>query len=231
VSLAATTGDMTFEQGATTATASVSTGTNPGTAGVIDISGLTYLRELHRAINAAEDWEAWYVDYPPDHAIEVSAGNAIFLGNLADQDCTGASGFAMKVDTSLMTAENFPVGVTWNGPSTNPHCSDSNVLHEVTMLQANVTFAGATNGIDVILCDDVLGTTETIVNLPLVSATATTWGDGNSVLYSNAEKGGRLVFKAKDSSGAISSPNITITARSYAYGPAVRKKNLRAWQE
>lgn len=226
VSLATTTGDMTYEQGATTAAAAVGTGDNPGTSGVIDISGLTYLYELLNMINATDDWEAWPVDYPPDHAIEVSAGNAIFFGNLADQDCTGENGFAVLVDTSLMTAENFPVGVTWNGPSTNPHGSDSNVLHEVLQIVADVTFGGATGGIDVILCDDVLQTSEVLTNLPLVTATATTFGTGDTPLFSNAEKGGRLVFKAKDASGAITPATITVYARSYAYGPAFRKSKM-----
>ncbi|GAH18351.1 unnamed protein product, partial [marine sediment metagenome] len=47
-----------FEQGTSTAAASVGQGANPGTDGVIDVAGRTY-HGLVRAINAANDWEAW----------------------------------------------------------------------------------------------------------------------------------------------------------------------------
>lgn len=227
VSLENTTGDMTFEQGATTDAAAVTTGTNPGTAGVINISDYTYAHEVIREINLADDWEAWPVDLLPDEAIEISAGNAMFKTNLDDQDCTGENGFAVVVTTSLKTAEDFCVGVTFNGPSSKIHNSDRGVLHEINQIVANVTFGGATDGIYVYACDDTANTKEEIDHLALASATATTWpssGNIDEVLY--RVDGKRVVFKAADASGAISSPILRVTATSKVIRPTVNKSKL-----
>lgn len=222
VTLAATTGDMTFEQGATTAAAAVTTGTNPGTSGVIDISDYSYVSEVVAEINRAADWEAWMVDYRPDNDIEISAGNAIYLSTLADQDCTGENGFAVLCDTSLETAGIFPVGVTLNGPSSSIHNSDRGVLHEILKINASITYGGATGGINVYECDDVAGSSTLITNLPLTSATATEWVNSGVPLHQT--KGRRFVFEAVDASGAITAPSIVIGARSYKFAPMVNPR-------
>jgi hypothetical protein len=226
VSIAATTGDMTFEQGATTGAANVSTGTNPGSSGVIDISALSTVYDLVHQINVEgdPDWEAWMVDYRPDNDIEVTADNAIFTTNLTDQDCKGANGFGVVDKTSLETAEIFPVGVTLNGPCTKPHYSDSMVLHEVLEIVANVTFGGASAGIQVYECDDPAGSSVLLDTLALVSATPTTYSNSGEPMHQ--AKGKRLVFQAVDASGAITVPSIRISARSYKFGPNVHRTKL-----
>lgn len=230
VTLAATNGDMTFEQGATTAAAAVGTGDNPGTAGVINISDYSTIHDVILEINSAADWEAWHVDFIPDNDIEVTAGNAIYLTTLADQDCTPTNGFAVLVDTSLETAEYFPVGVTFNGPNTDPHGTDSNVLHHIVQIDALATFAGATDGIYIYACNDKAGTSEQIGHLALVSATLTSFELNGEPLFSNsAYPGSRLVVQTVDASGAITSPDIRVAAQSLAFGPATRVDKM--WAE
>lgn len=229
VSIANTTGDMRFEQGATTAAAAVTTGTNPGTAGVIDISDLTYMHELINKINVegGGDWEAWPVDLLPDEAVEISAGNAMFKTNLTDRDCTGENGFAVVVDTSLKTAEDFCVGVTFNGPKSQIHNHDANVLHRIHQIRANVTYGGASDGIYVYACNDRDNTKEEIDHLALTSATATNFpasGDIDGVLYQ--KQGRRLVFKALDASGAITPVSLYVLASSKVVGPSINKSQL-----
>ncbi len=223
VSVGATTGDLTFEQGATAGTAAVTTGDNPGTSGVINISDLSTVYDLYHMINLADDWEAWPVDYRPDNDIEISAGNAVYAtGQGTDNDCTGDAGLLILDDTSLETAEIFPVGVTLNGPSLNIHNGDMQVLHEILQVEANVSFGGATAGIKVYECDDFAGTSVLVRTMPLVTATATTFDmDGEPIM---ASKGKRLVFQATDASGAITSPSISIAARSLVFGPSVNRR-------
>lgn len=230
VSLAATTGDITFEQGATTAAAAVTTGTNPGTAGVINVSDASVdtLAKLVRVIDTAgSDWEAWLVDYPGDEASEISAGNSMFFGNLTDQDCTGDNGFASLVDTSLKTAEDYAVGVTWNGPSSKPHNEDMGMRHEILQIRANVTFAGATDGIYIYECDDRAGTKTQIGHYALTTATATNIPASGGVEEPIISVDGhRIVVMAKDSSGAITPAVMHVIARSTPIHPVVREKNL-----
>ncbi len=209
ISIAATTGDITFEQGATTAAADTTTGSNPqvgATPGIIDISNalVADFHSLKRQINLTADWEAWLVDVVPDEATEITAANAMFFTTLTDQDCTGALGFALLADTSLKTAEDFQIGVSLNGPETQIHGTDIGTLVEVYELEANVTYAGATDGIYVYACNDIDGTKVQIDKLPLVSATLTYFplGGANSYPYW-AQVGRRIVFKAQDASGAL----------------------------
>lgn len=232
VSIGATTGDMTFEQGASTAAAATTTGDNPilpigGTTGVIDISDTESdnLFKVIAAINLADDWEAWAVDLPGDYDTEISAGHGIFtVGGLSDQDCTGDTGFAVVVDTSLKTAEDFAAGVTFNGPCTEPHGSDANALHEIIKISATATFGGDTDGIYIYECDDIAGTKTQIGHLALASATATDFDADGEPMFST--KGKRLVVMAKDVSGAITSPNLEIYRRSYHFGPGIRDAKL-----
>lgn len=228
VTIAATTGDMTFEQGATTAAADVSTGDNPGTAGVVDISALSTVKDLHTTVNLAADWEAWFEDYLPDNDIEVTAGNAIFLTTLTDQDCTPANGYAVLGDTSLETAEIVPCGVSLEGPSSIIHNSDKQTLHEVLQINATVTFAGATDGLYVYAVDDLAGTKELLVQLPLVSATATEWKNSGEPLYSTKNR--RIVFQATDASGAITSPTIIVSVRSKILAPTDQPRKSKSRQ-
>ncbi len=228
VTVASTTNDMTFEQGASTAAAAVGTGDNPGSSGVIDMSAVDDIHELNRIINLAADWEAWLTDLPPDADVEISAGNGIFVVS-TDSDCTLANGFAVLTDTSLLTAETFSVGLTNNGPSTKTHAHDRQQLLEIVKIVAKATFAGATDGLYIYECDDVAGSKVEIAHFALVSATITTIGTGDTPLVSTTGK--RLVVQAVDASGAITVPKIEIFGRTVIIGPSVRVKKLWAYTQ
>ena len=236
VSVAATTGDLTFESGATTAAATTTTETCPvlpvgGTAGIIDASDTEAdsLYKIMRAINLAPGWMCWLTDLVPDEATEISAANAMYLTAYGtDNDCTVDGGFKIKVDTSLKTAEDFSVGVTWNNQASDLHGTDIGVTHEVMEVEANITYGGATDGIYVYECNDILGTKVQIDKLPLTSATLTYFPTGGAnwvPLW--AKTGRRIVFKALDGSGAITSPTLRIRVQSRAIYPVVRTK--RTW--
>jgi len=228
ISTASTTTDITFEQGASVAAAAVGTGVNPGSSGVIDLTSYTTLAAVMREINVngADDWEAWPGDYPLDHLTNISAGHGCFLV-VADQECQGANGYALCLDTSLPTAEYFPVAVSLAGPSTKPHCTDHMVRHEILKITATVSFGGASAGLLIYECDDDAGTKSLIDTLPLVTATATVFGTGDTPLYYT--EGKRLVVMASDASGAITSPSIEVDARSKVIGSTIKNSKLMSW--
>ena len=219
ISVAATTGDLTFEQGATTAAAAVGTGINPGASGVIDISSYSTIAQVVNEINDTQgDWEAWMSDYLPDGDIEVSAANAIYLtAQGADNDATG-TGLVLYGDTSLETAEIFPVGVTLNGPMSTIHSNDRNVLHEVLEINANANMSAA-GTIKVYECDDRAGTSTQIDTLALADATATEFALSGEPLY--ASKGKRLVFEINDAGAFTTMDLLQIAARSFKFGPSM----------
>lgn len=234
VSVAATTGDLTFESGATTAAATTTTETCPvlpvgGTAGIIDASDseADTLHKIKEAINLAPGWMCWLTDQLPDEATEITAANAMYLTAYGtDNDCTVDGGFKIKVDTSLKTAEDFCVGVTWNNQLSDIHGTDIGVTHEVLEVEANVTYGGASDGIYVYEVNDILGTKVQIDKLPLTTATLTYFptGGANGVPMW-AKTGRRLVFKALDGSGAITPVVLLVRVQSRAIYPVVRTKN------
>ena len=224
ITLAATTGDMTFEHGVLSSEAVDAT---IGTAGVLDLTTYTTIQSLLRNINASPNWEAWAIDLPGDYLTNISAGNGIFTAAgvvAAPAKVDGGLTASFVVDTSLKTAEDFACGLTFNGQSSEPHGSDAQVLHEILKIVALATFGGATDGVYIYECDDVAGTKTEVAHLPLVTATITTFGTGDEPIYSS--KGKRLVVMAVDASGAITVPRIDIYSRSYAFGPAIRKSKL-----
>jgi hypothetical protein len=233
ISVTATTGDLTFEQGATTAAAATTTGTNPiigATAGVIDISNaaVATFHALANVINLYCDWEAWLVDALPDEATEISAGNAMFLSTLTDQSAIGENGFALHADTSLKTAEDFCVGVTLNGPSSKIHNHDRGVIHRIYEIRAHVTFGTATDGIYIYACDDKAGTKEQIGKLALVSNTATTFpaaGTQTIPLYQTENR--RIVLKAADTTGTVAVTTLRASVQSIKIRPSIRESKLR----
>lgn len=228
VTIAATTNDFTLSHGDLSSEA---VDTTVGSSGVLDLTTYSTIALLLAEINSSPNWEAWAVDLPGDYSTNISAGNGIFSvaspWNAAVQAKVAAGVFPV-VDTSLKTAQDFAVGVTFNGPSTNPHGSDANVLHEITRISANVTFVGATDGIYVYECNDILGTKTQVAHFALTSATATDIGPADFPILNT--KGRRFVVMAKDASGAITSPKIEVYARSYAFGSAVRKSKLLSSQ-
>lgn len=224
VTIAATTNDFTLEHGDLSSEAADAT---VGATGVLDLTVYDTIIKLLTEINTSPNWEAWAVDLPGDYALNISAGNGVFIvaspWNAAVQAKVAAGIFPLR-DTSLGTIEDFGAGLTFNGPSSEPHGFDANVLHEILKIVAVATFGGATDGLYIYECNDVLGTKTEVAHFALVTATITTYGTGDEPLIS--ARGRRLVVIAKDASGAITSPKIEVFSRSYAFGPGLRKSKL-----
>lgn len=220
VETAATTGDITLKHGALSSEAA---DTTVGSSGVLDLTTYDTVQAVIAAINLSANWEAWAIDFPGDYDTNISAGNGIFPTTAATQ-AKVADGMSLVMDTSLKTAEDYPVGITLNGPSTHFHGTDVGVVHEIIKINANVTFGGASSGLYIYSCDDRLGTKTQIWHRALVSATATEYySDGEPII---SVDGHRLVVMAKDASGAITSPSLLIEARSYVRFPVARKSKL-----
>lgn len=226
ISTAATTTDITFEQGASVAAAAVGTGVNPGATGVIDLTSYTTLKMVEREINinGADDWECWAGDFPMDQLTNFSAGNGHFMV-VADQECQGANGYALCIDSSIETAEIFPVAVSLAGPSTEPHGTDRMVRHEILKISATLTFASGNQYLQIYECDDEAGTKSLIDTLTVATtATAQTWGTGDTPLYYT--EGKRLVVMASNSATAITAPSIEVDARSKVIGSTIDRAKL-----
>lgn len=225
VTIAATTNDFTFEHGVLSSEAADAT---VGATGVMDLTVYSTIITFLNEVNSSPNWEAWAVDLPGDYALNVSAGNGVFIvtapWDAAVQAKVAAGIFPLR-DTSLGTIEDFGVGVTFNGPSSEPHGFDANVLHEIMKIVADATFGGATDGLYIYECNDILGTKKEVAHFALVSATPTTFGSDNEPPLISA-RGRRLVVIAKDASGAITSPKLEVFKRSYAFGPGIRKSKL-----
>jgi len=222
---------FTFEQGASTAAAAVTTGTNPGTAGVVTPAtpDATY-HQLIRQINqeGAPDWEAWLEGALPDDLVHSAA--TLDADPLTDVDCTGANGGAVLLDNTV--ADYFCAGLTFNGPDTEPHNSDSQVLHELLQVRATLGSAGSVTGNTLVIheCDDIAGTSVAILTVTALGTAATERayptndGIGEPIASVNTK---RLVAKLT-ATGITdhASDNIYLLGRSYAFGPAVRKSKM-----
>jgi hypothetical protein len=229
--------DMKFEQGATTALAATTTGTNPiapvgGTVGIIDMSDASVdtLAKLVRVINAATDWEAWLEDAPGDEAVEASAGVGLFPAS-SDSDCTVAAGYAVVLDTSLLTAEEFFAGITQNGPSNTPHPHDANVEHDLIEIRATATYTGGSQFISVYACDDVNGTAELIWG-PVPAAATTVEKvinlSGNPITGTD---GRRISVKFYNDTGAHTVTSLVLARETRIKGPALRSSKMWATRE
>ena len=216
-----------FEQGTGVAAASVGQGANPGTSGVLDIRGRDY-HAIVRAINAANDWEAWLESALPGDAAH-TAGTTHFIA-AADQNAKVAGGYIVLGDNSVSMW--MGVGFTFNGPSSEPHGHDSQVLHE--LLQVKATLASIISPtLKVYECDDIAGSSTEIleVTAPGTKDTERTYptdaGIGEPI---QATKTRRLVVKVADATLTDgSSQKLSAVGRSYAYGPGLRKSKL--WQK
>jgi hypothetical protein len=222
ITTAATTTDITFEQGATVGAAAVGTGVNPGATGVIDLTSYTTLAALMREINVNgdADWEAWPGDYPLDALTNITAGNGTFLV-VTDQECQGAHGYALCADSNLPTAEVFPVAVSLCGPSSHVHAHDRMVRHEILKITATITYASGNSYLQIYECDDIDGT-KTLIDTLAAGATtvAATFGTGDTPIYFT--EGKRLVVQAYNDATAITAPSIEIDARSKVLAAARR---------
>ena len=223
VTIAATTNDFTFEHGDLSSEAVDGT---VGAAGVLNISDAAYsaLDEVLRAINVSPNWEAWPRDYLIDAAMEYGAGTGIILAaGIAAQQCKTTAGITIPCDLSLAaTAEIFPVGITFNGPSSGPHNKDAGVVHEILgiTVDCNCTTAG---GVYIFEVDDDKGTKTEIDILTYVDDTEITFENSGEPLYQSIGK--RLVVEVRDA-GAMTDCFCRVSARSYPFHPVVRKSKL-----
>ena len=221
---------LLFEQGATTGAAAGTTGTNPGTNGSVapGTAAANTFHALMRQINAegATDWEAWLVGALPDDTIFATVTNVWTV--TADIDCTGSNGGAILVDSSV--SEYLVAGLTFNGPDTDPHNSDSQVLHE--LLQVKATIGSTTAGtltLRTFNCDDIAGTSSAILTIDGVVADTerlfpTDAGIGEPIASVNT---GRLVVKLAAVTWVDdSADSLFILGRSYIFGPAVRVSKM-----
>lgn len=230
VSIAATTGDITFEQGPNTTSAVVGIGDNPGTTGVIDLSALTpkTFHSLQLEINSVADWECWLTGALPDDAPEASGTG--YPETAADLDCTGSSGAAIPLEED--NSDWIVAGLTFWKESSEPHNHDGNVLHELLQVKCTLSYTGVLT-IVVFECDDIAGTSVAKLTLAGVAASGSETafpsdaGIGEPIM---ATKSKRLVVKATGgttiATDAINS--LFILGRSYSYGPGVRKSKLQS---
>ncbi len=223
ITTAVTTGDITFEQGATAGTATVGTGDNPGTSGVIDLSDHATLHSLKNAINLAADWEAWLVDCPPDLSPELSAGNCSYITSETDQDCKVLGGKALLYDTSLETNESHFLGITLNGDPTTPGANDHQVLHEILDINSNLDWATTLDSSLIYEYDDDTGVKVQIGTVVLVDNTLTNISNSGEPLYATKGKRWGIVVAG---TGALTAAVFTVTARSYRFGPSARRSKL-----
>jgi hypothetical protein len=183
-----------------------------------------------RAINAANDWEAWLESALPDDAMH-SAGSTDFI-SAADQDCKVAGGYYVLGDNS--TSMYMSVGFTLNGPSSEPHGHDAQVLHELLQVKAAATSVDDVfPKLKVYECDDVAGSSTEILEvtapgtLIVERAYPTDAGIGEPIQSVDTK---RLVVKMVAATlidGA--SQRLSALGRSYIHGPGLRKSKL--WQK
>lgn len=223
ITTAATTGNITFEQGATTAAAVVGTGDNPGTSGVIDLSDHATLHSLKNAINLAADWEAWLVDCPPDLSPELSTDNCSYVTTETDQDCTVLHGKALLYDTSLETNESHFLGITFNDDPTIPGANDHQVLHEILEIHSDIDCSTTLDSTKIYEYDDDDGTKTQIGTVTLVDATATTISNSGEPIYATKGKRWGIVVAG---TGTATVAIFSVTARSYRFGPSARRSKL-----
>lgn len=221
---------LKFEQGTSTAAAATGTGANPGSAGVLGAAGRDY-HAMVRAINAANDWEAWLESALPDDAMHTGGSTHFIVA--ADQNAKVAGGYYVLSNNSF--SHYMSVNLSLNGPSAEPHGHDAQVLHELLQVKATLaSVAGMAGTVKVYECDDVAGSSTEILEISPAPGTLnveraypTDSGIGEPIA---AVKTKRLVVKmAATTLTDGSSQKVAAVGRSYIYGPGLRKSRL--WQK
>lgn len=231
ISIDTTTGDITFEQGASTAAANTTTGDNPqvgATPGVIDLSALLpkTFHSIKIAVNVTEDWECWLKGALPGDAPETSGTGVLTVET--DLDCKPAAGAKVKLEE--VNADFMCAGLTFNGPSSGPHNHDAQVLHEVLQITHDISYAG-TATLKLFSVDDVEGTSTEIDDITVGASTVfTEFPSGGNI---DEPIGGvdsfRLVVKfAAGTIHDLAANALTIRGRSYAHGPGLRESKLES---
>ncbi len=227
---AVATAGILFEQGPTVASATATIGTNPGTAGLVDCStsGVKTYAALARKVNAASDWEMWLIGALPADLM-FSAASADFVV-VADQECQDDGGYAVLCSNTV--ADYMSSALTFNGQSSEPHGSDSQVLHELLQVKVNLGSSGTygTGVITLYSCDDIANTATAIMTLAkgstagVTSAYPTDSGIGEPIASVDTR---RLVVKVTATAWTDNAADdLTIIGRSYAHGSAIRKGKM-----
>ena len=272
VNMATTTNDIVFRQATgtltsqavgagTTAQLSNLNGANPtnvstaASVGWIDVSdaNVNNMFKLVERINnyrasGKNDWCAALIDSLPTDAVEISAGNGVFLpgtttttGGRASTTAAAPNnltlGADIPLDSSLKAKDIFYAGVTLNNSCLKIPSTDNSAIHEILEIRLKATFATTAGSCYYSICNDRTGVVESTTHLKVmtVASTATEHVFGNGSEPFVAAKGRRIVvwMTAGCTTTAISmrSPYIKILRRSYVYGPSPRRRNLQSYVE
>lgn len=272
VNMATTTHDVVFRQGTATGTAATIgsqgasglsnlNGANPtnvstaGSVGWIDMSNanVNNMFKLVERINnyrssGKNDWCAALIDSLPTDAVELSAGNGLFLpgtttttGGRASTSAAAPNnltlGADIPLDSSLKAKDIFYAGVTLNNSCQKIPSTDNNVLHEILEIRLKATFATTAGSCYYSICNDRTGVVESTTHLKVmtVASTATEHVFGNGTGTFIAARGRRIVvwMTAGCTTTAISmrSPYIKILRRSGVFGSNIRRRNLLSYVE
>lgn len=221
LTIAGTTGDMTFLIDAS-ADATI------GTAGVVDLSAdVTDYDSLMRLINANDGWEAWLIGALPDDDPEASGSGDLLAVTAAN--CDGENGFAVLNDLSQIGhGIHMSAGLTRNGPSSKIHGHDGQVRIEMTRVIALATFTAGAQTLTIHACNDADGTSTVINTLPTLATTVQAAYPAETVTAIEplgATNGLRIVAKYT-SSVSLTAVRLKIAGRTRIFGPGIRQSKL-----
>jgi len=226
VTIAVTTGDMSFKHGATGSEVADTTVNPTGTTpGPIDLSTeAATFAPLGRLVNFSANWEWWWHAALPTEATEDS-GTAKIVNNLTDQQCKLANGYAVLIDTD--PAFWHSVAVTAWGPSSDPHGFDAGWYHQIEYINAGSTFASGASVLKIYAVNDDRWnpTVEELYSFTMTSPTAKYLPklDERWPIY-NVE-GKRFVLKIENTL-AMTLPTLEIFFGSCKCAPGVRRGKL-----
>lgn len=226
ITLAATTGDLTFEHGAAgSEVADNDPVLNAAGTGVIDISArATTWIALKRIVDASRNWHLALKGVLPGDATE-AAGTAKFMNNLTDQSCNTLTGFSFLNDNSASLHES--IGMTFDGKVTKIHGTDHGVVHVLERVVCQITYVSGTPTIKVHACDDDAGTDTVLKSFApgLTTALVAYPSEANPATPQVWARGERLVLQVKNTVD-MTAPRIALHGWSYAFGPSFRKHKM-----
>lgn len=229
VAIANTTGDMSFTHGDVGSEAADTT-VNPagGVAGTIDLSGeAATFQALAELVNASANWELIPVGYLPTDATEAS-GTAKIVNNVSATQAKTATGMAVYFDRSASL--HHSIGITANGPSSEPHGFDAGMRNIINLLSVTLTYSSGTHLVKVYEVDDIEGTATELASFSAaattVALTRPTSGTPGTLWQS---EGKRLVVKQVSTTAEPSAWTYEIHWERYQTGPGIRKSKMWAY--
>ena len=227
---AASGGSILFEHGATTGAAAKDTDTklDADGDGIINIDEATEVTDYHSIearINSSDNWRCVLVGALPD--VEAHTTTVGHLLDVTDGDCTGSTGYAVKSDDSGAFYCN--AGLTLQGHPTKLHNTDHQVVHRITRVAADTTYASGTSKILIYACDDDDGSKTLVKTL---TAGATTVAVAYPAATTPAVEilaqavGQRLVAQVINSAALTDATpviKLAVSGYSYIFGPSLRK--------